>query len=182
MTSPPMLQVLTFREGLLSRLGHDLKMVLDHFEIAVEDGKVTARVQPESLRVEGAVEQGRLKVGAIDSADREKIRRTALSEVLEADRHPAITLEGRLEERDGTLRLEGDLILAGRRRPLPPTVVRRNGDRIHVSIELIPSRWGIRPYRAVAGALKVQDRVVVEVDLPEAPDVTADTGRHVWKA
>jgi hypothetical protein len=35
-----------------------------------------------------------------------------------------------------------------------------------VEVPLVPSRWGIAPYRALAGALKLQDRVIVRLSLP----------------
>jgi hypothetical protein len=35
-----------------------------------------------------------------------------------------------------------------------------------------PSRWGIRPYRAMAGALRLKDRVDIEVAVDTDLDVT----------
>ena len=43
--------------------------------------------------------------------------------------------------------------------------ISRADQRYQGSVELIPTRWGIPPFKAVGGTIKLQDRVRVEFDL-----------------
>lgn len=55
--------------------------------------------------------------------------------------------------------------MAGQRRPLA-LLLGLSRDRLHGEVELTPSRWGIKPFKALMGAIKLQDRVRVRFDLP----------------
>jgi hypothetical protein len=37
------------------------------------------------------------------------------------------------------------------------------GERLTGELEIVPSHWGIKPYRALGGTLKVQDRIRVAI-------------------
>jgi hypothetical protein len=56
--------------------------------------------------------------------------------------------------------------------------VQVDGHRLRAEFTLVPTQWGIPPYKALAGAIKLQDRVVVVLDLPADPvsgsDATPD--------
>jgi hypothetical protein len=167
-TSSLSAKVFTFKEGLLSRLAHDLQLTLGACLIEVAAGKVTARFALRSLRVDGAVAKGRV-TSALKADDKASIERTMASELLDVDRHPEARFEGELGERRGTrVAVTGQLSLAGRQRPLAASV--ELGDAPRCELELKPSEFGIAPYRAMGGALKVQDRVRIELTLdpPEA--------------
>jgi hypothetical protein len=159
------LLVFTWREGLLSRVGHDLRLSAQRIEIVPESGGWVVRVPVAGLRVDGAMRDGALDPGALSAKDRGDIEEPMRGAVLHADQHPAVVYRGRLV--DG--RAVGMLTLCGRTLPLElPT---RVGDgRVRGEVELVPSRWGIQPYRALLGTLKVQDRVrvVFDVALPAA--------------
>src|SRR5690606_28852876 len=72
---------------------------------------------------------------------------------------------GRVIERAGdALEVRGDLDLAGVRRPLAVTATHADR-RVRARVTLRPSDWGIRPYKALAGAIRLQDRVIVDSDL-----------------
>ena len=42
--------------------------------------------------------------------------------------------------------------------------VREADGRWRGQIELVPTRWGIQPFKALLGAIKLEDRVVVRFD------------------
>jgi hypothetical protein len=42
---------------------------------------------------------------------------------------------------------------------------RREGNRVRASVNLRLSDFGITPYKALAGAIRLQDRVRVDIDL-----------------
>src|SRR5262249_31938193 len=98
--------------------------------------------------------------------DRAKIERTMADDVLELRRHPVATFEGSIDR--ATMRVVGKLSLHGRTVELPAFVVRDDGSQLAMEVAFAPSRWGIAPYRALAGALKLQDRVVVKLVLPHS--------------
>lgn len=146
-------QVYTWREGLLARVGHDLRLSAP--VVVTREGEVVvATVEAASLRVDGAMKDGRLvEVSAGDRADIEKALR---DDVLEVARHPRIRWRGGMDGQ-GTLDLRGRSV----RLVLP---VKVEGSRVRGEVEFAPSLWGIKPFRALLGALKLQDRVRVVFD------------------
>lgn len=167
MSDPAVIRVFTFKEGLLSRLAHDLRLTLGCFELELTDGSVRGRFELDSLHVDGAVMDGRLDEGALSGGDRAKIEASMREDVLDTVRHPRAELSAKLESRGaGGMHLAGTLELAGRTAPVAGALA--VADRITGRFEIVPSRWGIKPFKALGGALKIQDRVVVEVDLPAA--------------
>jgi polyisoprenoid-binding protein YceI len=164
------IEVLVFREGLLSAAGHDLLLRAAAFEIAVERGvpSVTVRVDPASLRVVAALRDGRPLPGALSPHDAGEIEATIASTVLRVRRFPElrfassdVSLEG-----DGH-RIRGTLTLAGVTRDLV-VQARRESDRLVAEVPLQQPDFGIRPYTAMLGALRVKPGVVVRASLPAA--------------
>lgn len=173
--------VFTYKEGLLSRLAHDLQIECHRFEIERHGTEVTGRFALGSLRVDGAVQHGRVAPGVLSDGDRRKIEQTMADDVLESRRFAEATLRATLVP--ATRTLEGSLTLHGRTASLPPVVVQRRGAQWVAEVTLQPSRWGIAPYRALAGALKLQDRVMVRVELGVQGDgeIAAD-GDAAWRS
>ena len=180
MTADPTIYVQVFKEGLLSRLGHDLRLSFRRFEVEVVDGKLTARFFPESLVVDGAMRRGRLDTGALSDADRDKIHRAICREILFTQTHPEALLQADVRDDPDGFRVEGNLTLVGARRSLPDIVVHRRGGRLQAELSLVPSRWGIKPYRALGGALRLQDKLVATIDFPAPSGVTATQGTARW--
>jgi hypothetical protein len=175
--------VYTFKAGLLSRLAHDLRLRCERFEIVIDDGVVSATFDAASLRVDGVVTKGRLDPRGLSPSDYAKIEATARDEVLATRRHPQVTLQGRVEVAGaGHPVVGGELTLAGRTAPLPRTVVRREGDGFRCTVQLAPSRWGIAPYRALAGALKLQDRVEIDVRVDASADAADLAAGARWSS
>ncbi len=163
MSELPCLRLFVFKEGLLSRLGHDLQLSMDAFEITLETGMMVGRFTTSSIRVDGAIKGNTLDTDALSAKDRAKIEKTVRSEVLCVDKFPEAVFEAHLEPRGDTGELRGSLTLQGSRRALEPIRVIPMGDRFVAKVTIQPTRWGIKPYRGLAGALKIQDRIDVEV-------------------
>lgn len=173
MSELPCLRLFVFKEGLLSRLGHDLRLSMDAFEITLETGTIAGRFDTTSIRVDGAMKADALDPGGLSTKDRAKIEKTVRGEVLRVDKFPEAVFEASLEPRGDTGELRGSLTLLGRRRALNPIQVIPMGDRFIAKLSIEPSRWGIKPYRGLAGTLKIQDRIDVEIAI-EA-DFTLDS-------
>lgn len=177
-TTPAKIQVFTYKDGLLARLAHDLRLSLARFEITREGDEIRGRFWPGSLTVDGAVGRGgELDTRALSASDRSKIAGNIAEHVLDLARFPEASFAGKLaageqageQAADGAHTLVGTLTLVGRAVPLR-VCVRAAGGRLVAEVPLVPSRWGIAPYRALAGAIKLQDRVLVTLDLPANMD------------
>lgn len=161
-------EVFTFKEGLLSPVAHDLLLRVTAFELAIDPATpaISARLDARSLRVVSAMRDGRPAPDALSAADRADIERTLQGAVLDAGRHPEIRFVSSAAAADGGgYRVEGTLTLAGASRPLTVRAVREEG-RLVASVRLHQPDFGIKPYRAMLGALRVQPDVVVRVSIP----------------
>lgn len=152
----------TFKEGLLSRVAHDLRLHVERFSITREGDEIIASFEPASIVVDGVMHDDYLDPHELGPRDRDKIAQTIRDEILRTKQHPSVEFRGRLEP--PALRCVGELRLVGVSRPL--TVFgRRDRGRIRASVSLRPSDFGIAAYKALAGAIRVQDLVRVELDL-----------------
>lgn len=159
-------EVFTFREGVLAGVGHDLKLRVDRFEIDAERAKVSARFDATSLRVVAAMRGGQEDARALSDRDRAEIERNIVREVLEARHYPEITFVSS-EVLAGAVR--GTLTLHGRESSGEFPFEEADG-RCVARVDLDVRRFGIRPYSAMLGALRVAPTVRVVVSTP-SPDV-----------
>ena len=65
---------------------------------------------------------------------------------------------------DGALTVSGDLTLFGSTQPISFDLQVGDGDELHGSAIVRHSQWGVKPYSALFGALKVADEVEVRID------------------
>ena len=156
------IHVYTFKEGLLSKLAHDLRFTLQRFNISARGAEVFARFELSSLRVDGVIKGGKLERGELDQGDRDKITET-MKDVVCAREHGEVRLVARVINREPPFLIEGQLALHGETRPVQLRLERED-DRLLGSVTIVPSQWGIRPYRALGGTLKLQDRVRITID------------------
>jgi polyisoprenoid-binding protein YceI len=159
----------TYKEGLLSSVAHDLRFDATGWRAPLaRDGdrvSVEVVVPVRGLRVRGQVTSG--QVVALRDKDHAEIEGNLQGKhVLDAARHPDLrfTGQGTLPAGDGPVQVEGALTLAGQTRPLRLTAsVRRDGAdlRVEGEVRLRQTTWGVKPYSALLGALRVQDEVKV---------------------
>ncbi len=141
--------VRTFRDGVASRIGHDLVLEATRWEATLDEDSVRVTVDPRSLEVREA--PGGVK--PLSDHDRDDIRENIDRKVL---RGLPIAFDSTALGPD---EVEGDLTIAGRTRRV--TLPR------DAPIRLRQSDWGITPFRGLMGALKVRDEVEINlVGLP----------------
>lgn len=161
----------TSRVGIASGVGHDLTIAIDRWS-----GVVSLADDPAKSSAEVTAQLGTLRVldgtgGVKPLSDRDKreIAQTA-RRLLDADRRPEARFvsTGVRESADGGV-VAGTLTLRGRERPLELTVTDLGNGRYRAVTTILQSDYGIKPYTAFLGALKVADGVTVEaeVDLSE---------------
>jgi hypothetical protein len=146
--------VRTYREGVLSPIGHDLVLRVGRFEVGLAPGRVEGRFDAASLAVDGPSDLG--------ASDRRKIEARIRDEVLDARRHPEVVFTA--TRIDGP-RLDGTLMVRGVSRPMT-FVARETGGRLVARAEVRLSDHGIPMVTAFFGALRVRDEVEVEISLP----------------
>lgn len=162
--------IYTFKEGLLSAVAHDLELRVRRFSVEVSapgEGPTPlfARLDAGSLRVVTALAHGRPHA-ALGEADTRNIERTIVAEVLEARRFPEIRYSARaITGQGGHRRIEGTLSLHGRDRALALQAV-REGESWRVEATLHQPDFGIKPYSAMLGTLKIKPDVRVVLTLP----------------
>lgn len=160
--------VFTFKEGLLSKVAHDLKLEVGRFSVDIDEEAlaVTADFEPGSLRVVDAVVDGREDPGVLSSGDRQKIGKNLVADVLHPRKHPRLRFESRAVERiDGRVRITGMLDMHGRSRELRLDVIESDASWM-VTATLHQPDWGIKPYSAMLGTLRVKSDVRVELVVP----------------
>src|SRR6478672_1829737 len=140
------LLIRTYRTGLGSRAGHDLTI-----EVTVWHG--TAAIGADAAASSVAL---RIDAGLLDTA-----------------RYPSITFESsalRGAQRD--LSVEGELTI---RAATHPVLVRGSIDessgqpQLQATAQVVQSEWGIKPYSAFLGALKLRDAVDIDVEATLVP-------------
>lgn len=161
------IHVFTFKAGLLARVAHDLRLHVQRHALSLQAGKLRGHCDAASLEVEGAMTAHGLDRDTLRDSDKRQILETVRTEILQSERHPRIEVEADVSsDAAGTkIAIQGSLRLRDQARPFRLELERR-GDRLEGAFELIPSEFGIPPYKALAGAIKLQDRVRVQVELP----------------
>lgn len=157
------IHIYTFKEGLLSKLAHDLRLTLTRFTIDARGTEISARFEPGSLRIDGAMKDGKLDRAELSESDRQKIHDNIMRDVLRASEFGEIRFVGRTSSREPPFTISGDLTMCGATHPVSLMLLLR-GQRLVADVEIVPSVWGVKPFRALGGTLRVQDRVIVRID------------------
>jgi hypothetical protein len=160
------IHVFTFKEGVLSRAAHDLALRLERCVVTLEGDVLRAEFELASLFVEGPVESGVVHAERFDAATHSEIESAMHEHILDTQRHPTARFTGTAVPTDSGFDVSGKLELVGRSEPIS-FAVRREGSEFRADFELVPSRWGIAPYRALFGAIRLRDRLSIAVAMRE---------------
>jgi polyisoprenoid-binding protein YceI len=147
--------VFTFKEGLLSAVAHDLKFRATKFTVDVDGNSARLELEAGSLRVVNGMKEGVDAPSMIPASKFAEIEKNALHEVLEAKRYPVVqfvTTEVTETAIVGRLTLHGQT-----------AEVRGVRSGSSAEFRLDQRRFGIKPFSAMLGALKVKPEVVVKV-------------------
>lgn len=148
--------VYTEREGLMSAVGHDLKLRAGKFTVDRDGDHVHVEVDANSFGVDACIVDGREE--KVRMMDRKVIERNISKEVLQAKKHPKVTFDGQL---DGQT-LAGTLTIMGESNDIDLTFD-ENG---HGSVTIDQTDWGMEPYKALMGTLKLKRELRIEVSVP----------------
>ena len=160
------LEVRTYREGMASKVGHDLVIDVTNWEatVTVPDGSgelsVEVSADPRSLRAR----EGHGGVKPLSDKDRGEIAKNIDKKVL---KEQAIHFRGaavRPPNDAGRLEVSGELRIGGTGRPLSFELSVGADGHVEGTVPVKQSEWGIKPYTGLMGALKVRDDVEVVLD------------------
>jgi polyisoprenoid-binding protein YceI len=163
-------RIFTFKEGALSALAHDLELRVTRLSLELEgQRRLRATFDARSLVVLHALRDGR-PTTQLSAADRRKIEQTVTDDVLVVQRYPEIRFVGELQPVEGAAprgaqTITGELTLHGRSRALSLRGEPHDGLLI-VETTLYQPDYGIKPYSALLGALKIRPEVRVRLAAP----------------
>ncbi|MEM7449473.1 MAG: YceI family protein [Myxococcota bacterium] len=162
--------VYTYKEGPLAGLGHDLRLRVTRclIEISEDLSEIRAEVEP-SLEVDAAwSRQGRFH--QLSPKEKRAIEQAIRTEVL-VFREPISFASSSILIEGGSARIEGTLTLAGvtssialsAQKEVAAQGLERSLDRWQARFPLLLTDFGLRPYRAALGALRVKNQIEIEV-------------------
>jgi polyisoprenoid-binding protein YceI len=164
-------QVFTFKDGLLSKIAHDLDIAVTRFKVDVDPSapSIRAEFDASSLRVRHAVKDGVPDAKALSDSDKDKIASQIQSDVLEVTKHERILFVSKQVARrpDGTYSIAGDLTLHGTTRSIT-TETRLVGNKQVAEVVLNQPDYGVVPFKAMLGTLKVKPELRVRLSIPDA--------------
>jgi polyisoprenoid-binding protein YceI len=160
------LLVETSRTGGAAKAGHDLTLEVTSWNGTLQLGEepngtsVTLRADGSSLQVR----EGRGGIKKLDEDDKLNIQQTIDDEVLKATSidFRSTAVEGTPES--SRLLVIGELEFAGRTNPIEFELEVGEDGHVTGRATVKQSDWGIKPYSALFGALRVADEVDVTVD------------------
>jgi len=160
------LSVQTGRTGAAAKAGHDLVMLVTAWK-----GSLVVGEDPGATRIELTADASSLRVQkgtggmqALGEDDKANIHQTIDDEVLK--REDIVFRSTRVQdEADGSrMAVEGDLTLRGSTRPIAFDLALGDDGALGATVVVTQTNWGMKPYSALFGALKVLDDVDVVLE------------------
>jgi polyisoprenoid-binding protein YceI len=159
------LSVHTKRTGAAAKAGHNLTLLVGAWEAVLEiapdpaAASLAVTADGSSLRVV----EGTGGMQALGDDDKANIEQTIVEDVL--DTQAIAFRSSRVEQTaDGRLVVQGELTLLGATRPFAFDIAVGDGGALTCTAVVKQSDWGMKPYSALFGALKVVDEVEVAID------------------
>lgn len=157
------LLVYSYKEGLLSAVAHDLKFRIARFSVTLEGDSVMATFETGSLKVVGAQRSGRDAPGALPQFTFAEIERNAARDVLAAAAYPEARFVSTRVTPDAIV---GRFFLHGQTRELELTRA-DTANAWAAEVTFDQRDFGIKPYSAMLGTLKVKPQVKIAVRIPK---------------
>ncbi|MGH2706936.1 MAG: YceI family protein [Actinomycetota bacterium] len=160
------LLVKTGREGVGGKMGHDLvievtrwkaTVIIDPNDVSQSTLNATAEIGSFEVR-EGA---GGLK--PLSDSDRADIKQTIENKILDPRQDISFRSTSVRPLSENRATVSGDLTIVGVSQPADLHLT-SSGTRITGTMTVVQTKYGIKPFKAFMGALKVKDAVEIEIE------------------
>ncbi len=161
-------QIFTYKEGLLSVLAHDLRINVTSFVIELSDdnASINARFDAGSLHADCAMVDGIEKRELLSAESIKEIDDNILRDVLDAAAHKYIFFcSASVTSEDSSYLIRGTLTLRGKSKEILFTARTEDGFYVAESALNLPD-FGIKPFSALFGAIKIKPQILIRVALP----------------
>ncbi|MDR4507661.1 MAG: YceI family protein [Candidatus Brocadiaceae bacterium] len=165
--------IYTFKEGFLSAVAHDLLLEAKNFTVSLNippEGagisNVEAEIHANSLKVLCAMKDGNQCYDTLKEKDRKEIEEAIIKDVLHPGKYPTVkfcSTKG-IEGKVGAL-VKGELTLHGTTHPIEFPVTSASEGHISGKFVVKQKEYGIKPYKALLGTLKVKNEVEIDFEL-----------------
>ena len=159
------LVVRTERGGAAAAAGHNLVIHVTSWDatLDLEDDPAASSMRLDADATSLRVQEGHGGVQPLGEDDKAEIHTTIDEEVLRRQDISFRSTRVRGGD-DGHLSVSGDLTLAGETRPISFDLLVGEDGKLTARAVVSQTEWGIKPYSALFGALKVGDDVEVELE------------------
>ena len=163
------LTVKVYKDGMAAKMGHDLVL-----EATKWSGNVTVDPEnPSASSVQVTIDARSLEIieatgGAkpLGDKDRKDIAKNIDEKILQTSSHPDITFDSTDVSGDAPrISLKGCLTLVVKSVPVTLDLTVNDNGQVSGRFTIVQSQFGIKPFSAMMGALKVKDAVNVEFDV-----------------
>jgi hypothetical protein len=164
--------VFVYKEGLLSALGHDLRIAVTSFciETAEDTGCIKAVFDTGSLHVDCAMIDGAARADVLTARDRKEIDGHIIKSVLETDIYKDIVLiSSSVIQEDSSYKVNAALTLRGRTREISFFVREEGGHHVADVLLHLPD-FGITPFSTLFGLIKIKPDILIRIVVPLRPD------------
>ena len=159
-------EVFTFKAGLLSAVGHDLLLRCTRFSLTLEDDAIHGDFDGGAFEVVGALKNGEIDPDALSDKDKRDILGNIRTHVFKRHEEGAIRFEcDELEADDEILEGDGTLFIPPKEHDLS-FEVHIEGDKAVCELVLHQPDWGITPFKALMGTLKIKPDIKVRMTVP----------------
>jgi polyisoprenoid-binding protein YceI len=149
-----------YREGMAKKVGHDLII-----EVNSWDAEANIAEDPEGSTFSGSadvnsftVRQGVGGMKPLSDSDKADIKKNITQKILTT---PNISFKSTGVD-PSTNTVSGEMTIMGKTNPID-IKLSESGGKVTANFTVVQSKWGIKPFQAMMGALKVRDAVEIEI-------------------
>ena len=161
------LSVRTKRTGAAAKAGHDLVIHVTSWAATLEVGDGPAQTVAVTLDADATslrVREGTGGLQALGEDDKASIHKSIDDDVLKRQDIVFRSTEAQCSAEGNRIAVSGELTLVGNTRPVEFDLEIADDGTLTGAAVIKQSDWGIKPYSALFGALKVADQVELELD------------------
>lgn len=160
-------QVLTLKAGVLAGVGHDLQLraTCTILQIGGQPRRLQATFAAQTMAVVCAMKAGQPLPDALSPRDCKEIERNLAKQVLRSAAFPEIRFVSEPLDAGLLSHVRGELTLVGKTRRIEGEV-QQVGDQIEARVDLDQRDFGIEPFSAMFGALRVRPVVRIVLSAP----------------